>query len=151
VVRYEKNICLLDCLFSQVFILSFCVRFDSICSSSSGVNRACVRRLKKTWDEVGEEANTTLKEMEELMSHRFSFTSKNVNLLFNPCIFFSFHYFNSFSYKTYRMTLLEEDPPCVPYIGIYLSDLTFIEDGNPEFLEDNLINFQKQEVRNRMD
>ena len=44
------------------------------------------------------------------------------------------------------MTLLEEDLPCVPYIGIYLSDLTFIEDGNPEFLDENLINFQKQEV-----
>jgi hypothetical protein len=39
-------------------------------SSFEGVNRACVRRLKKTWDEVGEEANTTLKEMEDLMSHR---------------------------------------------------------------------------------
>ena len=47
---------------------------------TSGVNRACVRRLKKTWVEVGEEANTVLKEMEDLMSHRFLFSLSLLSL-----------------------------------------------------------------------
>ena len=29
--------------------------------------------------------------------------------------------------------------------GIYLTDLTFIEDGNPTYLENNLVNFFKQQ------
>jgi hypothetical protein len=30
--------------------------------------------------------------------------------------------------------------------GTYLSDLTFIEDGNPDFTKTNQINFQKREL-----
>lgn len=31
------------------------------------------------------------------------------------------------SFKVYRQTLVEATPPCVPYIGVYLTDLVFIE------------------------
>ncbi|EKE39229.1 hypothetical protein ENUP19_0252G0104 [Entamoeba nuttalli] len=33
--------------------------------------------------------------------------------------------------------------PCVPYIGIYLSDMTFISDGNLSRFENGLVNFDK--------
>jgi len=36
-------------------------------------------------------------------------------------------------------------PPLLPYIGVYLTDLTFIEDGNPN-LKGGLINFQKHRM-----
>jgi uncharacterized membrane protein len=31
------------------------------------------------------------------------------------------------SFKVYRQTLINATPPCVPYIGVYLTDLVFIE------------------------
>ena len=39
--------------------------------------------------------------------------------------------------KAYRSLLHSCNPPCVPYLGIYLTDLTFISDGNPERLPEN--------------
>jgi len=50
------------------------------------------------------------------------------------------------SYKNYRVTLAKASLPILPYIGTYLSDLTFIDDGNPDYTKKNLINFQKREL-----
>ncbi|KAH3745436.1 Ras guanine nucleotide exchange factor [Pelomyxa schiedti] len=48
------------------------------------------------------------------------------------------------NFKTLR-DLTVNRSPCLPYIGIFLSDLTFIEDGNPNTLPDSpaLINWLK--------
>ena len=69
-------------------------------------------------------------------------------------------------FKEYRKRLAEAatTPPVIPYLGnkkdstpytyahthtpisfagIFLTDLTFVDDGNPDFDEDDLINFQK--------
>ncbi len=37
--------------------------------------------------------------------------------------------------------------PCLPYVGVYLMDLTFIEDGNPD-IKGNLINWEKRKLVN---
>jgi len=47
------------------------------------------------------------------------------------------------SWKHYRQLLQKMDPPCIPFIGVYQTDLTFIEDGNPKYFQNGLINFKK--------
>jgi len=49
------------------------------------------------------------------------------------------------AYHHYRDALHTADPPCLPYLGVYLTDLTFIEDGNKDFLN-GLINFRKRQL-----
>jgi son of sevenless len=36
-------------------------------------------------------------------------------------------------------------PPAIPFLGVYLTDLTFLDLGNPDFLpESHFINFEKR-------
>ncbi|EEB07717.1 exchange factor Cdc25p-like protein [Schizosaccharomyces japonicus yFS275] len=50
------------------------------------------------------------------------------------------------NFKTYRTLLKRARPPCVPFLGVLLSDLTFIDDGMPDMLNDSqyFINFGKR-------
>ncbi|KAJ1338899.1 hypothetical protein BSLG_006536 [Batrachochytrium salamandrivorans] len=50
-----------------------------------------------------------------------------------------------FQYANYRRALKEMQPPAIPFLGVYLTDLTFIELGNPDFLPDShFVNFDKR-------
>lgn len=40
---------------------------------------------------------------------------------------------HSRNYAEYRARLKATDPPCVPFFGLYLTDLVFTDDGNPNF------------------
>ena len=49
------------------------------------------------------------------------------------------------NYAAYRNAIREAQPPAIPYLGINLTDLVFIEDGNPSYLDDanEIANFTK--------
>ncbi|KAJ8300665.1 hypothetical protein KUTeg_022184 [Tegillarca granosa] len=51
---------------------------------------------------------------------------------------------SSASFRAYRLALAETDPPCIPYIGLILQDLTFVNIGNQDYLPDGTINFAKR-------
>ncbi|KAI8391076.1 ras guanine nucleotide exchange factor domain-containing protein [Radiomyces spectabilis] len=87
----------------------------------SAFDNSAVGRLKKTWELVGSRTNQTLSHIRKLMGANRNFTE-------------------------YREMIHSVNPPCIPFLGIYLQDLTFIEDGNPDYLKksSNLINFAKQ-------
>jgi hypothetical protein len=49
------------------------------------------------------------------------------------------------SYRNYRKTLRATKPPLIPFQGVYLTDLTFIEQ-NADKTENGLYNFEKMEM-----
>ncbi|XP_037813219.1 guanine nucleotide-releasing factor 2 isoform X2 [Lucilia sericata] len=51
---------------------------------------------------------------------------------------------SSSSFRNYRQALADTQPPCIPYIGLVLQDLTFVHVGNPDYLKDGIVNFSKR-------
>jgi len=87
----------------------------------SGLSNASVLRLKKTWQELDEESKTVLEQLQALISP-------------NNCS------------KKLRQILDSCTPPCLPYLGLYLTDLTFIHDGVPQYFGEGMINFQQMRL-----
>ncbi|XP_013008793.1 rap guanine nucleotide exchange factor 1 isoform X10 [Cavia porcellus] len=50
---------------------------------------------------------------------------------------------SSSSFRAYRAALSEVEPPCIPYLGLILQDLTFVHLGNPDYV-DGKVNFSKR-------
>lgn len=94
--------------------------FNSMLAIVSGLAMHPVSRLKPFWEEVPEKYMDKLKEMQELLDNRNN-------------------------YRAYRTRLSNTDGPVVPYLGVFLRDLTFIEEGN-EDTRDGLINFEKMQL-----
>lgn len=97
--------------------------FNGTMALMSGLSNASVRRLKKTWAAISPKHMDELKEIEDTMSA-------------------------AFNYKIYREIFgeLEKQPrpgPCIPFIGLFLRDLTFLNDGNPKKFKSGLYNFAK--------
>ncbi|KAJ6253035.1 ras guanine nucleotide exchange factor i-related [Anaeramoeba flamelloides] len=89
--------------------------------------------------------NSVLSALASSAIHRLSFTfnelpNKHLEVLNNLKEFMK----GDSSYKNYRESLKAINPPCIPFMGIYLTDLTFIEDGNPDWVNGKLINFLKR-------
>lgn len=95
--------------------------FNAVFVCVSALHSASVNRLRKTWEEVPKSSIKQLEEYDTLTSPNGSF-------------------------MVYREELHNANPPCIPYVGVYLSDLTFIEEGNQDFLENGYINFFKRRM-----
>ncbi|RKO92664.1 ras guanine nucleotide exchange factor domain-containing protein, partial [Blyttiomyces helicus] len=85
---------------------------------NAGLSMAPVHRMKKTWE-----------------FPKISESYEEVAALVSP----------KGQYANYRKVLKDLKPPAIPFLGVYLTDLTFIELGNPDFLPDvHAINFEKR-------
>ena len=86
----------------------------------TGLYLASIQRLKRTWKGLPKKTLDSFEAITELFSH-----SRN--------------------YTVYRTHVAAQPPPINPYLGIYLRDLTFIEVGNVDFLEQapTAVNFDK--------
>ncbi|GAM23342.1 hypothetical protein SAMD00019534_065170 [Acytostelium subglobosum LB1] len=97
--------------------------FNGCMEILSGLQNSAVYRLSKTWEKI--ESKPLIKNVyDELI---VLMAQKN-------------------NFKDYRAALHSVHPPCIPYLGVYLTDLTFIEDGTKNMLNnrDDLINFEKR-------
>ncbi|KAJ3223211.1 hypothetical protein HK099_001399 [Clydaea vesicula] len=92
--------------------------FSTLMSIVSALNSSTISRLKRTWDLTSTKTKQTFESLKKATD-----LSRN--------------------YAVYRQTIKDCQPPCLPFLGLYLTDLTFTEDGNPDFRGKNLINFDK--------
>ncbi|KAI3639487.1 hypothetical protein MIR68_002502 [Amoeboaphelidium protococcarum] len=91
--------------------------YFSMFSIYVGLNLGPVQRLKKTWDQLPAKVRQTYDEVEKACD-----PSRNM--------------------KAYREMLSAAAPPIIPFIPIYLKDLTFMQDGNEKYFK-GLLNFEK--------
>lgn len=49
------------------------------------------------------------------------------------------------NYFPYKKHLITQTPPLIPYLGVFLRDLTSLEVGNPSYLDEDgtIVNFNK--------
>ncbi|KAA1096139.1 hypothetical protein PGT21_005999 [Puccinia graminis f. sp. tritici] len=98
--------------------------YNALMSVMSALNSSTILRLKRTWEGVGNKARVLFENMNKAVSHQRN-------------------------YAEYRATLRHARTPCIPFLGVYLTDMTFCHEGNPTHRASpdlpgvQLINFDK--------
>ncbi|XP_059401334.1 ras-specific guanine nucleotide-releasing factor 2 isoform X2 [Carassius carassius] len=95
--------------------------YNGVLEITCALNRSAIYRLKKTWVKVCKQTKALMDRLQKIVSSEGRF-------------------------KNLRETLKNCNPPCVPYLGMYLTDLAFIEEGTPNFTEEGLVNFSKMRM-----
>ncbi|KAF9375225.1 hypothetical protein BGX21_003856, partial [Mortierella sp. AD011] len=95
--------------------------FSMLSATTAALAQSPVHRLKRTWELVPAKSMNVLATLQAVTS-------------------------SAKSWGDYRQELHNANPPCVPFIGVYLTDLVMIQDGNPDILKgtDQHINFYKR-------
>ncbi|KAI9923980.1 hypothetical protein ASPWEDRAFT_167237 [Aspergillus wentii DTO 134E9] len=81
--------------------------YDSLMAIICSLNSSMIGRLKRTWEVVSHKTKTTLEYLRGIVD-----VSRN--------------------YAVLRQRLQNHVPPCLPFVGTYLTDLTFVDHGNQD-------------------
>mmetsp|Transcript_13831 Transcript_13831/g.54652 ORF Transcript_13831/g.54652 Transcript_13831/m.54652 type:complete len:469 (+) Transcript_13831:273-1679(+) len=94
--------------------------FNGVLELTACLQNSSIHRLKQSWEHVPPKALKLYEALMELTS-----TDENSN--------------------NYRAALKAAANPCIPILGAFLTDITFISDGNPDRMacDPHLINFHK--------
>jgi len=95
--------------------------FNGVLQICAAFTNSAVFRLKKTWDKIPKTTKATIDQLQNLVSTDSRF--RNMRDAINRC-----------------------DPPSIPYVGMYLTDLSFIEEGTPNYSPEGLLNFSKMRM-----
>uniref|UniRef100_A0A7N6AH98 Rap guanine nucleotide exchange factor (GEF) 3 n=1 Tax=Anabas testudineus TaxID=64144 RepID=A0A7N6AH98_ANATE len=85
-----------------------------------GLSNSAVQRLYKTWERIPSKIKRIYCAYERLMD-----PSRN--------------------HRAYRLTVAKLSPPYIPFMPLLLKDVTFIHEGNPNYV-DKLVNFEKMRM-----
>eukprot|EP01091_Cochliopodium_minus_P009843 TRINITY_DN2515_c1_g1_i1.p1 TRINITY_DN2515_c1_g1~~TRINITY_DN2515_c1_g1_i1.p1 ORF type:complete len:704 (+),score=208.08 TRINITY_DN2515_c1_g1_i1:52-2163(+) len=107
--------------------------FNTIMEIVSSLSSSPITRLKKTWKileesvdpETGNKDYQTYLRLSQIVSHEKSFSKL-------------------------RESLRLVEPPCIPYVGLYLTDITFIDVGNKDFLSNTKSNIELHNFEKRI-
>ncbi|KAH6604942.1 guanine nucleotide exchange factor [Trichoderma cornu-damae] len=80
--------------------------YDGLIAIICTLNSSTITRLRKTWDAISQKRKDTLRQLQGIVE-----PSQNNKVL--------------------RTKLHDHVPPCLPFLGMYLTDLTFVDIGNP--------------------
>lgn len=117
----SKRVTIID-KWSAVADICRCLHnFNGVLQICAAFMNSSVFRLKKTWERVSKTTKQTIDKLQALVSADGRF--RNMRDALHRC-----------------------DPPCIPYLGMYLTDLSFIEEGTPNFTEEGLLNFSKMRM-----
>ncbi|KAJ2479855.1 hypothetical protein IWW56_002813 [Coemansia sp. RSA 2131] len=96
--------------------------FNTLMSVLGALTSVPVERLTRTWQAVQQKPMAMYNQLRQIMR-----TDRN--------------------FAEYRDSLHSCNPPAIPFVGVYLQDLTFIEDGNDDMITSRpgLINFAKRQ------
>ena len=95
--------------------------FNGCLEVVSGLTNAAVQRLLQTFDQLPQSAAKVLETLREAVTFQHN-------------------------YRKLRELMSAVTGPGIPYLGVYMGDLLYIEDGNPDETSDGLINFEKHEM-----
>ncbi|KAI8053386.1 ras guanine nucleotide exchange factor domain-containing protein [Syncephalis plumigaleata] len=102
--------------------------YNTMMAILSAIRSAPIDRLRKTWELIPNKTKYVLQSLQQKVDR-----TKN--------------------YKEYRERIRQLPPPCIPFFGIFLTDIIFTADGNPDYKDrlvksddqkqEKLINFEK--------
>ncbi|EGD80856.1 hypothetical protein PTSG_01442 [Salpingoeca rosetta] len=128
----EERQLVLQSFLEVLFELRHLNNFNSLMALKEALRNSAISRLKHTWAAVPERKMEKFAAIEEEVGG-----SNHANL---------------------RATIAQASPPCIPFLGLYLTDITFMEDGSPDYLSldpsapgkdvqgSDIINFSKRRL-----